>query len=633
MRWPARFRDDERGFTLVELIIGIAITGLLISAISSALFVALRTTDLTNKRMAESHDVQIVSAYLANDVQSASGVNAPNATTDCTGVFTTLITFTYSTSGNPTAVYKCGTVNGETQVTRTFNNGTPNVIAHFAGATANVTVTYDPAQPAVPVSATITLRKASDCTLDCTYTLFGSRRSFAPSPAAGTGGPPTGNVVLLSTGASSPLWVQGKCVDPGTTLGSTCTALDPTITALPKNPDVLTVGWSVTPLYDKLMDQDPATYVTSPLGNTSEARVTMSSVNPPDPNSTFTPIFEFHASKVTGSAPKAILSIYDGSTTPPTLLTSTPSNKAVGPINQTTPGAYDWQLTPSQMSSIPTSAYAHLVLGFKLSSPSATDQIRVDGVAFDTASPSGLLTIMGPLYVNSQISSAVRLTGVKSGADATKISIVNGGDFRIWSPGACSGCDHNTVACTACSWVGQQPWTNYTNPIPDPLQALPAPAVPPTTACTGTSCPPGRYLATLTGTNSQNIQLSPGVYYLEQGLSFTGSSSLTCPACTGGEGVLLYIAAGSVTFAGSSSVNLTASNSGTYQGILMFQARSDQNELKFAGNSGSGTTNVLGGVVYVPRSIQVTLATGSASLTAKAIVAQNIKVSSSVTIG
>ena len=74
----------------------------------------------------------------------------------------------------------------------------------------------------------------------------------------------------------------------------------------------------------------------------------------------------------------------------------------------------------------------------------------------------------------------------------------------------------------------------------------------------------------------------------------------------------------------------------------MFQARSDTNELKFAGNSGSspfctmgGTQygNCLNGIVYVPNSTQVTLATGSASLATKAVVAQNIKVSSSVTIG
>jgi len=96
---------------------------------------------------------------------------------------------------------------------------------------------------------------------------------------------------------------------------------------------------------------------------------------------------------------------------------------------------------------------------------------------------------------------------------------------------------------------------------------------------------------------------------------------------------MIYIAGGSVSFAGNSGVNLPAPTTGTYKGIVMFQARSDTNALKFAGNTGSGTTNVLGGIVYVPSATQVTLATGSAALTAKAIVAQNIKVSSSVTIG
>jgi hypothetical protein len=75
---------------------------------------------------------------------------------------------------------------------------------------------------------------------------------------------------------------------------------------------------------------------------------------------------------------------------------------------------------------------------------------------------------------------------------------------------------------------------------------------------------------------------------------------------------------------------------------VMFQARSDSNALKFAGNSGSSAFctmagvqygNCFDGIVYVPSATQVTLATGSASFAAKAIVAQNVKVSSSVTIG
>src|SRR5206468_9275818 len=132
-----------------------------IAAVGAALIVSLRTSEATKQRLSQSHDVQIASAYLANDVQSASGVSVPSSTTNCSGAFTTLVTFTYATTGNPPAIYECGkATNGETQVRRSFNNGTPIVIVHFAGtARPDVTVTYDPAQPTVPVSVRITLTK------------------------------------------------------------------------------------------------------------------------------------------------------------------------------------------------------------------------------------------------------------------------------------------------------------------------------------------------------------------------------------------------------------------------------------------------------------------------------------------
>jgi prepilin-type N-terminal cleavage/methylation domain-containing protein len=618
MRWPARFRTDESGFTLVELMIGMAIIGLLIGAVGSALIVVLRTTEVTNKRMSQSHDVQITSAYLANDVQSASNVDASTATTNCSSAFTTLVTFTYSTGGHPTAVYKCGTSsNGETQVTRTFNNGAPIVIAHFAGvARPNVTVTYDQAHPTIPVSVTMTFTKSSDCTLDCTYTLYGSRRSFNPSAGAGSGSLP-GDIVLLSTGTSSPLWVQGSCPDPGTTSGC---IIDQTKTALPIS-DVQTTDWSPTPLWSRLRDADTTTSITSVAGKKTEARVLLAGVDPPDPG--VLPTVEFHAAKFAGSSPRITLSLYDGST----LLTSQPN---IGPINQFK--SYDWTLTAAQAALIPLAAYAHLTLGFAVSNASGTDSVAVDGVAFDSfdLSAAGLLTIKGPLVVNSPLpTAAVRLTGVKT---ANKITIADGFDFQILNPGGCSGCNHSTVACLSCQWVGQQPWTNYQNSVPDPLQSLPAPPVPSVSgSCNGSGvCQPGHYTSTFSRTS--NTVLNPGIYYFDQGMSITGSAALTC-ASPCASGVMIYIAGGSVTFAGSSSINLPSPSSGTYKGILMFQAHGLASEVKIAGNSGSGTTNVLGGIVYVPDSSQVTLATGSASLTAKAIVAQNIKVSSSVTIG
>jgi len=628
MLWPARMRDED-GFTLPELMIGMVIMSLLIVAIAGALIVSLKTTGSTEQRLHESQDVLITSSYLANDVQSASDVNVSGATNNCSAAFTTLVTFTYASSAHPTAVYKCGTAsNGETQVTRTFNGGSPIVIAHFAGiARPTVTVAYDGSAPPVPMSVTMRFTKPSDCTLDCTYTLFGSRRSYNPASVTSGGTPLPSDVVLLSTGAASPLWVQGSCPDPGTTTGC---IIDPTKTALPIS-DVATTDWSPTPLWTPLQDADTTTFVSSAPGKKTEARVRLGSVDPPDPG--VTPTVEFHGSSPSGAV-KVAVSIYDANNMATPLVT----NANIGNVNQ--PKNYDWTLTTAEAAQIPAAAYARLVIGFSAPNAKNTDSVQVDGIALDTLDLSavGLLTVKGPLYINSQLSSAVRLTGQKT---ATKISIINGGDFRIWSPGSCSGCNHNTVACVACAWVGQQPWTSYTTSIPDPLRSLPAPTIPGAGSCSGTPrvCSPGSYNSF---SFTSDTQLTPGVYYLTNGMSITGTAGLTCPTCTAGQGVLLYIAAGPVTFAGSAKINLPAATTGLYKNILMFQARSNTNEVKIAGNSGSSVFctmggaqfgNCLNGIVYVPNSTQVTLATGSSSLATRAVVAQNIKVSSSVTIG
>ena len=66
--------DGDDGFTLIEVIIGMVITAHHLGGDRGALIVSLRTTDVTQQRMSESHDAQISSAYLANDVQSAAGV-------------------------------------------------------------------------------------------------------------------------------------------------------------------------------------------------------------------------------------------------------------------------------------------------------------------------------------------------------------------------------------------------------------------------------------------------------------------------------------------------------------------------------------------------------------------------------
>src|SRR5437763_10399832 len=106
LRMRSRLDDAQDGFTLVELIVGMAIAGIIFGAIAGALIVGLETTDTTSQRIAESHDAQITSAYLANDVQSAATVSVSSAGGSCSGAGTRLVDFTYG--GGQVASYACG---------------------------------------------------------------------------------------------------------------------------------------------------------------------------------------------------------------------------------------------------------------------------------------------------------------------------------------------------------------------------------------------------------------------------------------------------------------------------------------------------------------------------------------------
>src|SRR5262249_39658875 len=61
---------DDRGVTLIELLVAVVILGIIIGPLTAGLISFFRNTDATNNRMAESHDEQIASAYFAQDVQS-----------------------------------------------------------------------------------------------------------------------------------------------------------------------------------------------------------------------------------------------------------------------------------------------------------------------------------------------------------------------------------------------------------------------------------------------------------------------------------------------------------------------------------------------------------------------------------
>jgi prepilin-type N-terminal cleavage/methylation domain-containing protein len=63
-------RRDDRGVTLLEVLIAVVLLAIIMVPLTNALIAFMRNTDATNDRLAASHDAQIAAAYFAQDVQS-----------------------------------------------------------------------------------------------------------------------------------------------------------------------------------------------------------------------------------------------------------------------------------------------------------------------------------------------------------------------------------------------------------------------------------------------------------------------------------------------------------------------------------------------------------------------------------
>lgn len=67
------------GLTLVELLVTVAITALVLPVLGATMVVGYRTTDATVARLEDTRDRQIVPSLFADDVQSATTVDATGA--------------------------------------------------------------------------------------------------------------------------------------------------------------------------------------------------------------------------------------------------------------------------------------------------------------------------------------------------------------------------------------------------------------------------------------------------------------------------------------------------------------------------------------------------------------------------
>jgi type II secretory pathway component PulJ len=276
----------------------------------------------------------------------------------------------------------------------------------------------------------------------------------------------------------------------------------------------------------------------------------------------------------------------------PTSITATVSetqDSAGGPAFQySLTGAFRKALAVGAALPGPTNPVSLLALGTSSCSAGATG-LRISG---------GSTRVYGDAYLNTADGVTCKAMNISSATyQAGGTKILTGGSCLAGSGGVC-------------------PTTSaYSPAITDPYASLAAPSTAGMTSRSG--CPsgaaqPGVYAATLS--ISSNCTLASGVYVLQAGMNIT-SGTVTSAA----GGVLVYITGGTVSVSGAASVTLSAMTSGSYSGLVAWQAAADTSTITF---SNTGPLS-LAGAVYAPKA-QVSHSTTSASHTITKLVAQNI---------
>ena len=131
--------------------------------------------------------------------------------------------------------------------------------------------------------------------------------------------------------------------------------------------------------------------------------------------------------------------------------------------------------------------------------------------------------------------------------------------------------------------------------VADPLSWVPTPSIGSclktnysNSGSAATTLSPGTYCGPMNLNSSGITTFNPGVYVFTAGLNVNGPIS--------GTGVTFYFSSGSILINGSNTVNLVAPTTGTYAGILIYQASTDTSQAIINGSS----SNVFQGALYLP---------------------------------
>jgi len=191
------------------------------------------------------------------------------------------------------------------------------------------------------------------------------------------------------------------------------------------------------------------------------------------------------------------------------------------------------------------------------------------------------------IYINSSGPTAVTMSGSATieTTGSAKTNIVASGSSAVVTSG--------TAAITPSPNLG-------TTAVTDPFASMQPPTVGSCTyssavvVTTNTTLNPGTYCGGIITSGSPTITLSSGsdngLYIIEGGITESGSPTFT------GSGVTLYFKTGGITGSGSGTFTLTAPTSGTYQGVVIYEDRSNSSGITLSGTTGTEVS----GLVYMP---------------------------------
>lgn len=208
----------------------------------------------------------------------------------------------------------------------------------------------------------------------------------------------------------------------------------------------------------------------------------------------------------------------------------------------------------------------------------------------------------GSVIVNSSASDAIFVQG---NAQLRAMEVLVTGNFRTQGNAA----------------ITPTPQTNQP-PVPDPLADLPPPSTsglpifPGQTISGVAVLQPGIYTGPVRLEGNASVTMQPGIYIFRSGLLVSGNAQLV------GNGVMLYVEGGRMEVQGNGTLNLTPPTSGTYAGILIFQARNNTNPLWFSGNANLGIGNLTGTIYLANATLHLE---GNATLLRSMVVAWRVE--------